>query len=122
MCEYLRQFSNPTSELTELLSSSGPAAITAEVNMDRLYGLIIESFNWRDKAFVEDYHIVMGTAIASKTPMTISSMEELHRTQPLVSEATLLRLSPLPTGVNSTTHISQPVRMLHQSLRDYFVL
>ncbi|QRV92032.1 hypothetical protein RhiJN_20050 [Ceratobasidium sp. AG-Ba] len=122
VCEYLRQFSDPTSELTELLSSSDPAAATAEEKMDSLYALIIESFNWRDKVFVESYHIVMGTAIASKTPMTISAMEELHQRRPLVSEATLLRLSPLLTGMNKTAHTRQPVRMLHQSLRDYLVL
>ncbi|QRV92036.1 hypothetical protein RhiJN_20054 [Ceratobasidium sp. AG-Ba] len=122
VCEYLRQFSDPTSELAELLSSSDPAAITAEEKMDRLYGLIIESFNWRDKVFVGGYHIVMGTAIASKTPMTISAMEELHRRQPLVSEVTLMRLSPLLTGMSRTTRTSQPVRMLHQSLRDYLTL
>ncbi|QRV94379.1 hypothetical protein RhiJN_22397 [Ceratobasidium sp. AG-Ba] len=122
VCEYLRQFSDPTSELKELLSSSDPTATTAEEKMDRLYALIIESFNWRDKAFVEGYHTVMGTAIASKTPMTISAMEELHHREPLVSEAILLRLSPLLTGMNKTTHTSQPVRMLHQSLRDYLVL
>ncbi|QRV97929.1 hypothetical protein RhiJN_25948 [Ceratobasidium sp. AG-Ba] len=121
VCDYLRQFTNPTRRLTELLSPNDPASNSAEEKMDRLYATIIESFNWRDEEFIESYQILMGTAIASKTPMSISAMEELYGKRPIALDLTLRRLSPLLTGMNKVNRSSQPVRLLHQSLRDFLV-
>ncbi|QRV97936.1 TPR-like protein [Ceratobasidium sp. AG-Ba] len=121
VCDYLRQFTNPTRKLTELLSSNDPASNSAEEKMDKLYATIIESFNWRDEDFIESYQILMGTAIASKTPMSISAMEELYGKRPIAPDLTLRMLSPLLTGMNRVSWSSQPVRLLHQSLRDFLV-
>ncbi|QRV97928.1 hypothetical protein RhiJN_25947 [Ceratobasidium sp. AG-Ba] len=122
VCEYLRQYDDPTAELESLLGSTDPTTNSAEEKMDELYATILESCNWRDKVFLESYHRVMGTAIASKTPMSISAMEELHEKRPLASERTLLRLSPLLTGLNRASDRNHPVRVLHQSLRDFLVV
>ncbi|QRW01358.1 hypothetical protein RhiLY_00355 [Ceratobasidium sp. AG-Ba] len=122
VCEYLRQYDDPTAELESLLSSTDPATNTAEEKMDKLYATILDSYNWKDKVFVESYHRVMGMAIASQTPMSVSAMEELYERVPLASERTLHRLSPLLTGMNKTGHASQPVRLIHQSLRDFLVI
>ncbi|QRW12450.1 hypothetical protein RhiLY_11449 [Ceratobasidium sp. AG-Ba] len=121
MCDYLRQFTNPTRKLTELLSSNDPASNSAEEKMDRLYATIIESFNWRDEEFINNYQVLMGTAIASKTPMSIPAMEELYGKRPITLDLTLRRLNPLLTGMNKVNRPSQPVRLLHQSLRDFLV-
>ncbi|QRV97930.1 TPR-like protein [Ceratobasidium sp. AG-Ba] len=121
VCDYLRQFTNPTRKLIELLSSNDPASNSAEEKMDKLYATIIESFNWRDEEFIESYQILMGTAIASKTPMSISAMEELYDKRPIAPDLTLRMLSPLLTGMNRVNWSSQPVRLLHQSLRDFLV-
>ncbi|QRV83830.1 hypothetical protein RhiJN_11846 [Ceratobasidium sp. AG-Ba] len=121
VCDYLRQFTNPTRKLTELLSSNDPASNSAEEKMDRLYATIIESFNWRDEEFINNYQVLMGTAIASKTPMSIPAMEELYGKRPITLDLTLRRLNPLLTGMNKVNRPSQPVRLLHQSLRDFLV-
>ncbi|QRV88335.1 hypothetical protein RhiJN_16353 [Ceratobasidium sp. AG-Ba] len=122
VCEYLRQYDDPTAELESLLSSTDPVTSTAEEKMDRLYAAILESCNWQDKVFVESYHRVMGTAIASKAPISITTMEQIHGKQPIASERTLLRLSPLLTGISRNSITTQPVRVLHQSLRDFLVV
>ncbi|QRV88331.1 hypothetical protein RhiJN_16349 [Ceratobasidium sp. AG-Ba] len=70
VCEYLRQYDDPTAELESLLASADPRTSSAEEKMDRLYVAILESCNWQDKVFVESYHRVMGTAIASKVQMS----------------------------------------------------
>ncbi|QRV97933.1 hypothetical protein RhiJN_25952 [Ceratobasidium sp. AG-Ba] len=121
VCDYLRQYTNPNRKLIELLSPSDPASNSAEEKMDKLYATIIESFNWRDEDFIESYQILMGTAIASKTPMSISAMEELYDKRPIAPDLTLRMLSPLLTGMNRVNWSSQPVRLLHQSLRDFLV-
>ncbi|QRV97934.1 TPR-like protein [Ceratobasidium sp. AG-Ba] len=88
VCDYLRQFTNPTRKLTELLSSNDPASSSAEEKMDKLYATIIESFNWRDEDFIESYQILMGTAIASKTPMSADQKPGVPQLDPdALSEA-----------------------------------
>ncbi|QRV93681.1 hypothetical protein RhiJN_21699 [Ceratobasidium sp. AG-Ba] len=121
VCKYLRQYDDPTEELDLLLSSADPKTNTAEEKMDKLYATILESYNWSDKVFTESYYKVMGMAIASKTPMTISAMSELNG-KPVASDRTLQRLSPLLTGMGKASHTSRAVRVLHHSLRDFLVV
>ncbi|KAG8725087.1 POC1 centriolar protein A [Ceratobasidium sp. 395] len=120
VCDYLSGRNNPTQDLSRLLSTG--SAKSAEDKMNKLYADILSNFDWDDESFVEDYQRVMGTAIASKTPLTIVAMRELYRdVQPLAFDFTLQRLSPLLTGMRKEDHASQPVRVLHQSLRDFIV-
>ncbi|QRV93748.1 hypothetical protein RhiJN_21766 [Ceratobasidium sp. AG-Ba] len=121
VCEYLRQYDDPAEELRSLLSSADPRTSNAEEKMDKLYATILESYNWSDNVFTESYHKVMGMAISSKTPMTVSAMSELNG-KPVASDRTLQRLSPLLTSMNKASHTRQPVRVLHQSLRDFLVV
>ncbi|KAG8795975.1 POC1 centriolar protein A [Ceratobasidium sp. 428] len=119
VCDYLSGRNNPMQDLSRLLATG--SAKSAEDKMNKLYAEILGSFDWDDESFVEDYQRVMGTAIASKTPLTIVAMKELYHDIPLAFDFTLQRLSPLLTGMRQDDHGSQPVRVLHQSLRDFLV-
>ncbi|KAG8703625.1 hypothetical protein FRC09_004060 [Ceratobasidium sp. 395] len=121
VCEYLDSYEEPTEQLRQLLSTSDEQTSSAEDKMRKLYTRILAGFNWRDPQFVASYRRVMGTAIATKTPLTISAMRTLYHNTPLASNFTLHRLSPLLTGMREEDHESQPVRVLHQSLRDFLV-
>ncbi|KAG9118729.1 hypothetical protein FRC07_006620, partial [Ceratobasidium sp. 392] len=121
VCDFLYGRDDPTQELRKLVSSTGLSGNSAEDQMNRLYATILESFDWDDPNFTASYHRVMGTAIATKTPLTIAAMNSLYRTPSLASDFTLQRLSPLLTGMREQDHGSQPVRVLHQSLRDFLV-
>ncbi|QRW07261.1 hypothetical protein RhiLY_06260 [Ceratobasidium sp. AG-Ba] len=122
VCDYLRRRDDPTEELRRLTSESHAESTSAETRMDVLYATILESYDWTDDSFVASYSRVMGTAIASKTPLTILAMKQLYHGQTLASNYTLQTLSPLLTGMMDNGHESQPVRLLHQSLRDFLVV
>ncbi|KAG9125710.1 POC1 centriolar protein A, partial [Ceratobasidium sp. 392] len=119
VCDYLYRRNDPTQELEHIVSTANVWATSAEDKMNKLYTKILESFDWTDLSFVAGYHRVMGAAIATKTPLTISAMEQLHQERPLALEFTLQQLSPLLTGMDRSDHVSQPVRVLHQSLCDF---
>ncbi|QRV93102.1 hypothetical protein RhiJN_21120 [Ceratobasidium sp. AG-Ba] len=122
VCDYLRNRGDPTKSLRALLEQDGQTDTSAENQMDRLYAMILESYDWTDEDFVASYSQVMGAAIASKTPLTISAIKELYGGQYIESDYTLHKLSPLLTGMSEAEHESSPVRVLHQSLRDFLVL
>jgi hypothetical protein len=122
ICDFLLSRADPTQELIKLLSTLGGATTSAEAKMNKLYATILEAFNWDDDAFVIGYHRVMGTAIATKTPLTISAQDELFHDEPVASDYVLRQLSPLLTGTSKGDHYFQPVRVLHQSLRDFLVI
>ncbi|KAG9120108.1 POC1 centriolar protein A, partial [Ceratobasidium sp. 392] len=108
VCDYLRDRDDPTRELDELLSAVDVPMGSAEAQMDRLYATILLGFDWSDASFVTGYRRVIGTAIATKTPLTISEMKELFQDQPLASDYALQRLSPLLTGMSKAVHNTQP--------------
>ncbi|KAG9082824.1 POC1 centriolar protein A, partial [Ceratobasidium sp. UAMH 11750] len=121
VCAYLHNRDDPAAELEQLLSTAKLLGNSAEDRMNKLYTRILESYDWTDPSFVAGYRRVMGTAMATKTPITISAMKELYHGQLLVTDRTLQKLSPLLTGVGKAEHKSEPVRPLHQSLRDFLV-
>lgn len=119
--DFLLRRTNPTHELEKLLSDPGPGSASAESQMDRLYARILESCDWDDEDFVGGYRRIMGTAIATKVPLTILAQNSLFNEEPAVSSHVLDTLSPLLTGMSKDHHRNQPVRVLHQSLREFLV-
>jgi hypothetical protein len=121
-CDYLCTRSDPTEELRKLAVTSSSLSTSAEAKMDQLYVTILQTCDWSDEAFVRDYQRLMGSAVATKTPLTLSALNALHEQTPLASNLVLQQLSPLLTGLNEAENTSQPVRFLHQSLRDFLTL
>jgi hypothetical protein len=88
--------------------------------MDKLYVTILKTCNWRDNAFVQGYRLVIGTIIAAKSPLSMAALQSLHGDNlnwPI--EKILQPLGPLLTGMTAMDH---PVRILHQSFRDFVTL
>ncbi|QRV88513.1 TPR-like protein [Ceratobasidium sp. AG-Ba] len=119
VCDYLGSRQDPTRELEILVSRSQASASTAEVQMDQLYDFILGSFNPNDEGFVYSYYLTMGTVLATKTPLSVSVMEDILGRWPLASEFTLCELSSLLTGMREVDHQKVAVRLLHQSLRGF---
>ncbi|QRV88514.1 hypothetical protein RhiJN_16532 [Ceratobasidium sp. AG-Ba] len=119
VCDYLRTREDPTKELKKLLSATEPSGDTAETRMDKLYAVILNSFDWDDDGFIKSYRDLMGTVLVTKRPMSVAVMEELLCQWPLAKDFTLQSLSPLLTGMRRVDHLKTPVRPLHQSLRDF---
>ncbi|KAG8758018.1 POC1 centriolar protein A [Ceratobasidium sp. 428] len=76
--DYLHNRDDLTQELKHLLSGTGLSRSSAQDRMNRLYARILEGFDWSDASFVSSYRRVMGTALATKTPLTIAAMKQLY--------------------------------------------
>ncbi|QRV88515.1 hypothetical protein RhiJN_16533 [Ceratobasidium sp. AG-Ba] len=121
VCKYLRGRQDPTRELERILSINAPLEATAaEAQMDELYAMILNAFDWKDDSFAASYHWLMGTTLTAKTPLTVVSMEDLLQQQPLAQKFTFQSLSPLLTGMRQQDHMTIPVQALHQSLHDFY--
>ncbi|KAF8338765.1 uncharacterized protein EI90DRAFT_3117849 [Cantharellus anzutake] len=91
----------------------------AEGMMDRLYTSILKKCDWEDEDFVHDYPIVMGAIFVAQQPLSITAWDAIL--SPFLTSLvrySLAELAPLLSGVEDS-HF--PVRILHQSFRDFIV-
>ncbi|KAF8602926.1 hypothetical protein BDV93DRAFT_473944 [Ceratobasidium sp. AG-I] len=122
VCDYLCNRDDPKSEIVKLITATGASGISAASKMDKLYAMILGSCDWSDESFVKGYRRLVGTVIATKTPLTVSALNALYLKQPIASDFVLYRLSPLITGLGENERQTTHVRFLHQSLRDFLTL
>ncbi|KAF8336661.1 uncharacterized protein EI90DRAFT_3046706, partial [Cantharellus anzutake] len=110
--------SDATKMLKKLLDEdlNQPKASAEEV-MDRLYANILEKCNWKDDDFVHDYPIVMGAILIAQKPLSVAAWDAIL--SPLLASDiryALAQLAPLVSGVGDA---KRPIRILHQSFRDF---
>ncbi|KAF8307576.1 uncharacterized protein EI90DRAFT_1968032 [Cantharellus anzutake] len=92
---------------------------SAEEVMDRLYASILEKCNWKDDDFVHDYPVVMGAILIAQKPLSVAAWDAIL--SPLLESGiryTLAQLAPLVSGVEDA---KRPIRILHQSFRDFIM-
>jgi hypothetical protein len=118
VCGYLNRCISPDRELKLLITSPGLSSASPEVKMDQLYKAILDSYRWDDSVFSNGFNLVMGTLVAAKTPLSPSAMHSLHRLSSVPIDTILHQISSFTTGW-SIDNPSQPVQILHQSLREY---
>ncbi|KAF8337027.1 uncharacterized protein EI90DRAFT_3287335 [Cantharellus anzutake] len=96
---------------------SSRSKTSAEEKMDRLYASILEKCNWTNDDFVHDYPIVMGAILVAQQPLSVAAWDVIL--SPLLESDirhTLAQLAPLVSGVREP---NKPIRILHQSFRDF---
>ena len=121
VCNYIRTTIDIDEELKLLVSQRSLQNLPAETKMDKLYMTILKTCNWQDNAFVEGYRLIMGTIMAAKSPLSMAALQSLHGDNlkwPV--EKILQPLGSLLTGL--TVMDDHPVRILHQSFRDFVTL
>ncbi|KAF8333437.1 uncharacterized protein EI90DRAFT_3153653 [Cantharellus anzutake] len=110
----------PTRMLKKLLDTgANRLKASAEEMMDALYTSILEKCNWKDEDFVHDYPIVMGAILVAQQPLSVMAWDAIL--SPLLDSSihcTLAELAPLLSGVEAG-ETQTPIRILHQSLRDF---
>ncbi|KAF8322330.1 uncharacterized protein EI90DRAFT_3078301, partial [Cantharellus anzutake] len=92
---------------------------TAEKMMDDLYRSILKKCAWEEEDFAHDYPIMMGAIFVARQPLSITAWDAIL--SPFLNSSVryvLAELAPLLSGVEDS-HI--PVRILHQSFRDFIV-
>ncbi|KAF8334265.1 uncharacterized protein EI90DRAFT_3121596 [Cantharellus anzutake] len=93
--------------------------VPAEKMMDDLYTTILKKCAWEDEDFAHDYPIVMGAIFVAQQPLSITAWDTIF--SPFLESSVqyvLAELAPLLSGVED--HCT-PVRILHQSFRDFIV-
>jgi hypothetical protein len=120
VCNYVRTTTNPNEELRRLVLKRSLHGLPAEEKMDKLYITILQTCNWRDEGFVHGYGLLVGAIMAAKSPLSMSALKSLHGDRlKLPVKKVLHPLSALLTGL---TEMDQPVRILHQSFRDFITV
>src|SRR3984957_748013 len=109
---------DPDSKFRSLLSERNLSGLPAEQKMDKLYAEILNNSDWDDKSYVEMYHLVVGSIVALKTPLSASAIQALHREKhPALKVCEVLR--PLNSLFIGSSDDKQPIRVLHLSFRDF---
>jgi hypothetical protein len=117
ICSYLSTTTYPERKLRKLLYEKIRPGLHAEAKMDELYAEILNSCDWSDEDFVDGYGLVIGAIVAVKTPLSIPALQCLHSGNPELQVDEVLRpLSSLLAGLDDR---SQPIQLLHLSLRDF---
>ena len=111
---------DPMVTLRKLLDTGASReGVPAEKMMDGLYASILERCDWDDDDFKHDYPIVLGAILASERPLSMVAWDLIL--SPFLRstvERTVLELSSLLTGIHEP---QAPIRILHQSFRDFIV-
>ncbi|KAF8341377.1 uncharacterized protein EI90DRAFT_3033756 [Cantharellus anzutake] len=118
---YMKMANNdPMRTLEKLLGADAEgSAVSAEEMMDCLYTSILKKCDWADDDFVHDYPVVMGALFAAQQPLSIAAWDAIL--SPFLRSSvryTLAELAPLLEGVENP-YI--PIRILHQSFRDFIL-
>ena len=122
VCKHLSHAADPAAQLVSLISNSSPMGLTTEAKMDKTYTTILESCDWEDEAFVNGYGLFMGAIMAVKNPLSASAFQSLYYTRLTLPVRRVLRpLSSLLIGFTDEDE-TQPIRILHQSLRDFLTV
>ncbi|KAG8779092.1 POC1 centriolar protein A [Ceratobasidium sp. 428] len=118
MCGHLNTCANPTRDLKLLIMDPSLSGASPEAKMDQLYKAVLDSYSWDDPVFTNGFSLVMGTILAAKTPLSSSALHSLHRLSSVPIDRILQQISSFTTGwsINSP---SQPIQIMHQSLREY---
>ncbi|KAF8316498.1 uncharacterized protein EI90DRAFT_3134318 [Cantharellus anzutake] len=118
---YMKMANKDPMKILETLLDTGTKrpAISAEGMMDRLYTSILKKCDWEDEDFAHDYPLVMGAIFVAQQPLSVSAWDTIL--SPFLKSSiqyTLAELAPLLSGVEDCR---VPIRILHQSFRDFIV-
>ncbi|KAF8337326.1 uncharacterized protein EI90DRAFT_3118771 [Cantharellus anzutake] len=116
----VRLAKKPRKTLNKLLNTGAFRSMDSpEGVMGTLYTAILEKCDWEDEDFVHDYPIVMGAILIAEQPLSIAAWDAIL--SPFLNSSihdTLVELAPLLLGI---PHSDTPIRIIHQSFRDFLM-
>ena len=116
--DYLSTVVDPSKMIDTFMSTT--SGISAEEKMNNTYRQILERCNWKDPDFIEGYRRFMGAIMAARTPLSAKALHSLHDEATHVPITTIL--NPLRCLLSGLGTESRPIRILHQSLRDFITV
>lgn len=120
VCDFLMDQLHPLKHLDALLSMRATTGLRAEIKMDKLYSQILGTCKWEDDDFATGYYLLMGSIMAAKIPLSASALKALHGSSLQFSVIDVLR--PLGSLLTGLTNERDPIRILHQSFRDFLTV
>lgn len=103
-------------KLHDVLSQSCTRVTRVQERMDELYMTVLGACDWEDEEFVQGYQLVVGAIVASRQPLSKSSLEHLLGDTAGVVAEVLNFLSPLFTEWEAD---NTPIQLLHLTLHDF---
>ncbi|KZO90431.1 TPR-like protein [Calocera viscosa TUFC12733] len=114
--EFLSRCLDKKKVLRDVLDMRAPA--TVEAKLDHLYTTILNVCPWDDEGFVHGYQQFMGTVIAAKESLSVSTIQHLHK-DPVPDAATILKyLAALLLGTYTS---GEPTQLIHLTVREFLV-
>ncbi|KAF8341343.1 uncharacterized protein EI90DRAFT_1723756 [Cantharellus anzutake] len=118
---YMKMASKDPMRMLERLLGTGAkgSVVSAEGMMDRLYTSILKKCGWEDEDFAHDYPVVIGAIFVAQQPLSVPAWDAIL--SPFLKSSvryTLAELAPLFSGLDDP-HV--PIRILHQSFRDFIL-
>ena len=102
-----------------ILSKRSASGLATEAKMDELYSIILEGCDWMGEDFVKGYHLFLGTIVVAKSPVSMSTLQSLHRNTPeLRAREALAPIWSLLAGLDNQ---DRPIRVLRLSLQEFLV-
>ncbi|KAF8328874.1 uncharacterized protein EI90DRAFT_3155597 [Cantharellus anzutake] len=95
------------------------SAVSAEGMMDRLYTSILKKCSWEDEDFARDYPVVMGAIFVAQQPLSILAWDAIL--SPFLSSSVQYTLAELASLISGVEDFHIPIRVLHQSFREFIV-
>jgi len=117
--DYLGTLRDPLKQLQTFLSTALSGA-RPERKLDSMYTQIFKACNWDDPDFVDGYQLAMGAIVTAKSPLSVAALQRLHGDTLSTPIDTLL--APLASLLPGIENAQGPVRILHQSLRDFITV
>lgn len=115
--EYLRYATDPDEALHDFATHNPDPSTSAERRMDMLYTHCLERFDWTDRSFMNGFHLVLGSILVAKVPLSLTALIKLH---PNISQAKFTNiLRELRAILSVPNEADQPIRIIHQSFHDF---
>jgi hypothetical protein len=85
-----------------------------------MYFSILLGCDWEDEDVLKGYNLLMGTIIATKTPLPTSVLQSLHRHDGFVPIRNYP--NPLASLLTSLENDNTPVKILHLFLKEFLTI
>jgi hypothetical protein len=107
---------DPTKQLDILLSPV--SSMSTLGTLDQLYlDILTRTFPWDNVTFIEHFQLIMGRVLATREPLSILSLGELHHEDDFLDVGIII--NPLGSLLSGAFQQDVPVRALHTSFRDF---
>lgn len=119
VCYFIRRATDPTRQLRRLVEDHPYFDLNSQAKMSKLYSTVLAACPWdEDEDFAQNYQPIMGAIFALKVPLSATAIKTILGIDISVTEA-LRPLAPVLRGIVGVKDGDKPLRILHDSFREF---